>query len=83
MTEEKQSYRSIGCSYYDQLEAYAVKRTRCSIVHRNGESVGTSEGIIVNLFAKDSAEFLKLDDGTVIRLDRIVSVNGMPLTYAC
>jgi Rho-binding antiterminator len=83
MTEHKETYRSIGCSYYDQLEAYAVKRTRCSIVYRSDESDKTAEGIIVDLFAQDSAEFLKLDDGTMIRLDHIVSVNGIPLNYVC
>lgn len=83
MTEQKKTYRSIGCSYYDQLEAYAVKRTRCSIVHRRDGADSTAEGIIVDLYAQDSAEFLKLDDGTVIRLDHIVAVNGMPMTYVC
>lgn len=43
----------------------------------------TAEGIIVDLFARDGAEYLKLDNGTVIRLDYIVSVNGIAQNYAC
>jgi Rho-binding antiterminator len=83
MTEKHDTYRSIGCSYYDQLEALSVKRTRCAIVYRDGDAERTTEGIIKDLYAKDAAEFLTLDNGTVIRLDHIVSVNGIPLTYAC
>lgn len=83
MTEQKETYRSIGCSYYDQLEAYSVQRTRCSIIHRLNDADIVSEGIIIDIFARDSAEFLKLDNGTEIRLDYIVSVNGTPVTYAC
>ena len=41
------------------------------------------DGFIADLFAKDGAEYLKLDNGTVIRLDHIVSVNGIALNYAC
>lgn len=83
MNEKNDTYRSIGCSYYDQLEAYAVKKTFCAIVYKDGGEERTSEGIIKDLYAKDAAEYLLLDNGTEIRLDRIVSVNGTPLLYAC
>jgi hypothetical protein len=36
----------------------------------------TEEGIIVDLFARDGTEYLKLNSGTVIRLDHLVSING-------
>ena len=40
-------------------------------------------GIIVDLYAKEGAEYLKLNDGTVIRLDRLVSINGVPVSNIC
>lgn len=83
MNGKENTYRSIGCSYYDQLEAYATQRTHCSILFKEGDHEHTTEGIIIDLFARDGAEYLKLDNGTVIRLDHIVSVNGIVLTYAC
>lgn len=83
MDHTKKKYQSIGCSYYDQLEAYAVRRTRCSIVYNVKSAEQTTDGVIVDLFAHDGAEYLKLDNGTVIRLDHIVSVNGIAITYAC
>lgn len=83
MADNDNTYKSIGCSYYDQLEAYATQKTLCTIIHNvNGEET-TTKGIIVDIFAKTGAEFLQTDTGTVIRLDHIVSVNGIPLHYAC
>jgi Rho-binding antiterminator len=83
MVKKENTYQSISCSYYDQLEAYATQRTRCSIVFTLNDAEQTTNGTIVDLFARDGAEYLKLDNGTVIRLDHIVSVNGIALNYAC
>lgn len=80
--EQHTAYKSIGCSSYDQLEAYAVKRTHCSIVYNDG-SERLASGIITDVYARDGGEYLTMDDGTVIRLDHLVSVNGEPLRYAC
>ena len=83
MPEKQNTYQSIGCSYYDQLEAYATQRTHCSIQIEENGNERTADGIIVDLFARDGAEYLKLDNGTMVRLDHIVSVNGIKLKYAC
>lgn len=71
-----QKYQNINCSYYDRLEAFATNRTNCSILYHDGTEK-TVEGIIVDLFARDGAEYLKLNSGTVIRLDHLVSINGL------
>ncbi|MEW6061074.1 MAG: hypothetical protein AB1600_03940 [Bacteroidota bacterium] len=83
MKHDQMPYRSIGCSYYDQLEAFATQRTRCTISYEDTNGPQSAEGIIVDLFAKDGAEYLQLDNGTVIRLDHLHSVNGIPVNYAC
>lgn len=83
MKHAPRTYQSIGCSYYDQLEAYATRRTRCTIVLKKNDREQTAEGVIVDLFARDGAEYLKLDNGTVVRLDHLVSVNGIVVNYAC
>lgn len=77
-----QKYQSISCSYYDQLEAYATKRTHCSIVFTE-ETEKTTGGIIVDIFAKNGAEYLKLDNGTIVRLDQLISINGIPVSNIC
>jgi Rho-binding antiterminator len=70
-----QQYQNISCSYYDRLEAYATKRTECVIVYNDGEEKNET-GVIADLFAREGAEYLKLNSGTVIRLDHLVSING-------
>ncbi|MEI7905757.1 MAG: hypothetical protein WCI84_00220 [Bacteroidota bacterium] len=82
MSDTINKYQSISCSYYDQIEAYATKRTHCSILYRD-DSEKIADGIIVDIFSKESAEYLKVDNGTVIRLDHIISINGIPVPKHC
>ncbi|MFA6541806.1 MAG: hypothetical protein WCT99_09415 [Bacteroidota bacterium] len=80
---ESLPYQKISCSFYDQLEALATKRTLCMILFRDNEQEETAEGTIVDLFSRDGAEYLKLDKGLIIRLDHLISVNGVPLNFVC
>ncbi len=82
MSDTINKYQSISCSYYDQIEAYATKRTHCSILYRDDSEI-IADGIIVDIFSKESAEYLKVDNGTVIRLDHIISINGIPVPKHC
>lgn len=65
------------------MEEYATKRTECAIVYRTEEEEKNILGIIVDLFAKESAEYLKLNNGIVIRLDQLISINGIPVGNVC
>ena len=82
MNHSSPPYKSIGCSYYDTLEAYATQRTVCDVVYVDGEEQHTN-GRIVDVFAKEGAEYLRMENGIVIRLDHLVSINGEPIRYAC
>ena len=82
MNEGTNKYQSISCSYYDQLEAYETQRTVCAVTYDDAGEKSIS-GIIVDLFAKDGAEYLKLDNGTVIRLDHLHSINGLTVSNNC
>jgi Rho-binding antiterminator len=78
-----QKYKNISCSYYDQLEAYATKQTQCLVIYYADDVEKTSDGIIVDLFAKEGSEYLKLNNGVVIRLDQLISINGIPVSNVC
>ena len=68
-------YTPIDCSLYDRYEAWATLRTTVRIVHRNGsEQEQVNEGRISDLYIEEKAEWLRLQDGTRMRLDRIVRV---------
>ncbi len=71
------SYRLLDCHFYDQLEALATLRQLCQIVYRtsSGEVIEVQDRI-ADIYAVNQADFLRLTDGTEIRLDCLVSVNG-------
>jgi Rho-binding antiterminator len=75
-------YQSVSCSFYDELEALATLRRICTIRYRTetGESVSI-ESKIIDLYTVNKSEFLKLKDGTEIRLDRLISVDGKPVSF--
>lgn len=72
----------VDCDFHDELEALATLRQQCRIVYRNAvDKVVEVQERIVDVYAVNKADFLSLKDGTEIRLDRIVSVNGKPIAY--
>lgn len=70
------SYQPIDCHFHDRLEALATTRRRVVIIHEEaGSPDAVAEGVIADLWtAPTKEEFLRLDEGTVIRLDRIIAV---------
>lgn len=81
--ETKTTYQPLACSLYDNLEALATRKTRCVIVYKTENTEHTTESIIVDLFARNGAEFLKLENGIVIRLDELITVNDLPMNKTC
>jgi Rho-binding antiterminator len=68
-------YEPIDCSIHDRLEAFAVKGVPCRVEYVTpGGEERTSTGRIVDVFARAGAEYLHLEDGTEVRLDRLRSV---------
>ena len=70
------SYIPVSCDFHDELEAIATLRQTCRIVYHNETSTTSEiEGRIVDVYAANHADYVKLESGTVIRLDQIISVN--------
>ena len=74
-------YRPIDCSVHDELLARATlgRPTEIEYVDENGE-VRTVRDRIVDVFARERAEYLKLANGIEIRLDKLVTVDGIRTT---
>jgi len=72
------SYTPIECSLHDQLESLATLGRACRVVYRDdsGEERET-EGRLVDVFARGGAEYVRLDSGVEIRLDRLEWVDGV------
>ncbi len=77
-------YQPIDCNYYDRLEAWATMRVPCLLVFLDENGVQQElSARIGDLYTLDKAEYLLTDNGLVIRLDKLLSVNGVPLPGTC
>lgn len=72
-------YTPIDCDFYDLLEAASTLRQNCEIVYVADvqQTTVTVQGRITNLYALNGEEFLVLNDALHVRLDALVSVNGV------
>lgn len=78
------NYHPIACSLHDELEALATQRRECRITFRGeNENPETVSGVIIDIFARAQEEFLRLDNGRLIRLDKIFSVNEKQFSVSC
>ncbi|HEY9880804.1 MAG TPA: hypothetical protein V6D29_20260 [Leptolyngbyaceae cyanobacterium] len=69
------SYEPVSCDFHDQLESYATLRQPCTITYRDDDNheVNT-QALIKDVYTESGAEYVKLEDETVIRLDQLTQV---------
>jgi Rho-binding antiterminator len=81
---KKQPYQPISCDFHSELELLALRRIVCPIRYL-GEQGSTIEieACISDLYTRNGEEFLLLPGGREIRLDRLISVNGILLSNYC
>lgn len=78
-------YQPISCSFYDELEAVATLKKNVTIQYcdENGISHILTDAI-ATLVTKDKEEFVVLKNSNlIIRLDRLVEVNGKSPDLYC
>lgn len=65
-------YTPVSCELYDRLEATATLKKECHLTYLNkNNQLNEVLGQIVDVYAADGADWCKLDDDTIIRLDKI------------
>lgn len=78
------AYTPISCSFYSRLENLADLKMPVPLVYHTAEGpLSLPRAVIEDVYMKEKVEYLRLSDGTEIRLDRLVSVNGIPLRRHC
>jgi Rho-binding antiterminator len=71
------TYKPINCDYYDVLTEKAVLKLYCKIQYFTDlHEFVTINAVIKDIFTKSGEEFMLLATGELIRLDRLVSING-------
>ena len=80
MSSQPPSYSPINCEFHDVLETRATTRALTSVVFRNeaGE-VERRNAVISDVFARNGEEFLVLDSGDTVRLDRLLQIDDEKL----
>ena len=78
---KQRPYIPINCDVHDELESLATLRQECVILYRdsNHQEV-TVKGRIEDIFSCEKEEYLRLSNGTIIRLDELIHVNDQILT---
>lgn len=77
-------YRPVACGLYDQLESLAVRKQKCDVDYV--DEAGQSHHIhtrILDLFSRNKEEFAELENKLLIRLDRIIRINGVEVAASC
>ena len=65
-------YTPVNSKLFDRLRATATLNQECHLTYRNENNEPTEvRGQIVDVYSTDEAEWCKLNDDTIIRLDRI------------
>jgi len=73
-----ENYRPIDCSLYDHLEIFAMRGKEVSIIYNHGGRERKIENVVIKtMFTQHGQEFLKLESGLEIRLDRLVLVDDV------
>jgi len=70
-------YKPVNCDFYDELEALATLKKESEIVFRaDNEAKSVIRGRILDLYTRDRVEYMKLNNGLEIRLDKIIEIDG-------
>ncbi len=80
----EKEYKPIACELYDELELRALRKKIIKLTFQNDRNDNEIiECIIADLFSKDKIEFLKTNDGRIIRLDDILELDGINFNKSC
>jgi Rho-binding antiterminator len=84
MQNEPVPYIAIDCNNYDILLAKATLKTNCKISYTNEDgNILQTEGVIIDVYTKVKEEFLQLNNEIIIRLDKLISVDGEQIDKSC
>lgn len=80
MTDRAADYQPISCDFHDLLEVHATTRKPVRMVYRDDAgTVNDIDAVITDVFARAGADYLSLNTGATLRLDRLIEVDGVRL----
>ena len=78
------NYLPIDCGFYDHFEQAIVRRQPVTLVFidEEGQRITSSE-LLLDLKTEKKAEFVQRASGEWLRLDRVVSIDGVSGSGSC
>lgn len=76
-------YQPVSCGFYDELGLRMMRGCSCTLVVAYGEATETIETVIQDLYTEGDAEYVQIEDGQRIRLDRIQQVDDIDRPSTC
>ncbi|MEM1125350.1 MAG: hypothetical protein AAGI71_01770 [Bacteroidota bacterium] len=71
-------YIPIACSFYDELELRAMRGRQVKVTYLTADGLSTTRvARILDVFARGQEEFIRLEPDEEIRLDRLMSIDGL------
>jgi transcriptional antiterminator Rof (Rho-off) len=79
-----QSFKSVNCAFYDDLELLSMRHSFCDIIFEadNGGRSAIRDRI-ANLHTREGIEYMTTASGLEIDLTKILEVNGKKPLNAC
>lgn len=83
-TSPRTNYRPIDCNFYDNFESAIVQRRAVELTYLDVDGDPVEETTLLrDLKTHRTEEFVQFASGEWLRLDRIVSVDGVPAGDSC
>ena len=76
-------YKPISCDLYDELELRSLRKLVIELQFLRGSETVTLTTTIDDLNTREGEEFATLGTGEIIRLDRLVMVDGQVFGGSC
>ena len=80
---DNKKYAPVSCEFVDHIEIAATNREMVEIVYKQNGKVITFKDRIITWQTIKKEEFLVTENNTVIRLYKIISLNGLELNSFC
>lgn len=66
----------VNGSFYQQVKELFEKKQKIAVLYDDNGTT-RANGMIASMFEKDGVQWMKLDDGTEIPIDKLQAVNGV------
>ncbi|MES3630043.1 MAG: hypothetical protein PPP56_07735 [Longimonas sp.] len=76
-SSNSRGYEPIACATYDELGLRMMRGTCTRFTIETPSTTRAVTGRIEDIYSDDSAEYIRLDTGDVVRLDHIVQVEDV------